>query len=108
MASISLFQSGLAGDGRIYLIAFVICINGLTDLIPSIIGSALAIITMVILSVLSTTDVVTFSQTQAPPTGQEWTFAIFVMVLISAVTFTIFSSSAAYWIEICPFKIPHG
>jgi len=82
MASISLFQSGLAGDGRIYLIAFVICINGLTDLIPSIIGSALAIITMVILSVLSTTDVVTFSQTQAPPTGQEWTFAIFVMVLI--------------------------
>jgi GAF domain-containing protein len=93
IGAFSLFQTGLSGDGRLYLIAFVICINGLTDWIFGLAGSALAALTMVVISVLSSTDIIKFSLTQGQtaPTGLDWTFAIFVLLMISLVASVLFA-----------------
>lgn len=83
----ALYQNGLSSDGRLYLLAFVICTNGLTDLAFGLAGTGLAILTLVIISVLASTEIIAFPfvQGQTLPGGLDWTFAIFVFLLISLV-----------------------
>lgn len=89
----SVYQNGLNSDGRLYLIAFVLCISGLTDLAFGLAGTALATLTLVIISVLASTDVITFPivQGQALPTGLDWAFAIFTFLLIGLAANVLFT-----------------
>lgn len=92
LSSFSLFQSGLSGDGRLYLLAFVICINGLTDWVFGLSGTGLATLTMVITSILYSTEIikVPLAQGQSAPTGLDWAFALFTFVAISLLVTILF------------------
>lgn len=92
LSSFSLFQSGLSGDGRLYLLAFVICINGLTDWVYGLSGTGLATLTMVITSILYSTEIikVPLAQGQSAPTGLDWAFALFTFMAISLLITILF------------------
>lgn len=92
LSSFALFQSGLFGDGRLYLLAFVLCINGLTDWVYGLSGTALATLTMVIVSILYSTEILkySFAQNQITPTGLDWAFAVFTFIVISLLVTILF------------------
>ncbi len=93
LSIISMVRTGTFGDGRLYLVAFVVAITALMDFRIGLAGTAAAISSMVIIAVLSITGVFpqTWLSTRVPvSTGTEWSSAIFSTSLIVLVISALF------------------
>ncbi len=93
LSGISMVRTGLFGDGRIYLLSFVVAATALLDLRSALIGVASAISSMVVIGVLSTTGLIpqAWLSTRLPvATGSEWSFAIFSTSLILIIVAGLF------------------
>jgi GAF domain-containing protein len=93
LAVVSMIRTNIFGDGRLYLVAFVVVITALMDFRIGFIGVAAAITSMVLIAVFSITGLIPTSWLSArvpTATGTEWSSAIFSTSLILIVLASLF------------------